>query len=251
MASRIPSFDEYYELVDNYLDSDDFTVTVNDETREQLITSLIVIIEDFYNSHQYITIDEVLNGSFEDDLEELKTTLKEEANILLNEYISSIQFDQNSKYDIPEGIVETDDRFGDVISSSIDAVTNQLKEDVSTKAHYYSIFMMPQTSTSITFNMNSNFKRFVDRFKDGIDFNFQAVKGTIERNYLSFVYGENALFYWVPSGRNTCAWCYMIADMGAMPLSAFPKDHPNGACQLIPANPNKYSDIYQAIRGEL
>ena len=43
----------------------------------------------------------------------------------------------------------------------------------------------------------------------------------------------------------------MIAGMGAMPLSAFPKDHPNGACRLIPANPNKYSDIYQAIRGEL
>ena len=251
MANRIPSFDEYYDLVDNYLDSNDFTITVNDEERERIITQLIVIIENFYNTHQYITINEVLNGSFDEDLKELKTTLKQEANNLLEEYITTIKLEQDTQYDIPQGIVEVDDRFGDVIDSSVDAVTNQLRDDVTTKAHYYSIFMMPQTSTSITFNMNSNFKRFVDRFKDGIDFNFQAVKGTVERKYLSFVYGENALFYWVPSGRNTCAWCYMIAGMGAMPLSAFPKDHPNGACQLIPANPNKYSDIYQAIRGEL
>lgn len=251
MASRIPSFDEYYELVDNYLDSDDFTVTVNDEERERIITQLIVSIEDFYNTYKYITIDEVLNGSFNKNIEELKTTLKKEANNLLKDYIDKIKLDQYTKYDIPQGIVDVNERFGDVIDSSVDAVINQLKDDVATKAHYYSIFMMPQTSTSLTFNMNSNFRRFVDRFKDGIDFNFQAVKGTIERKYLSFVYGENALFYWVPSGRNTCAWCYMIADMGAMPLSAFPKDHPNGACQLIPANPDKYSNIYQAIRGEL
>ena len=37
MANRIPSFDEYYDLVDNYLDSNDFTITVNDEERERLI----------------------------------------------------------------------------------------------------------------------------------------------------------------------------------------------------------------------
>jgi hypothetical protein len=72
--------------------------------------------------------------------------------------------------------------------------------------------------------------------------NAHHVEKVVERDYLTFVYGQEALFRWRCSGINTCAWCYEIEAMGAMPLSWFPVDHINGRCVLIPENPDKFSD---------
>lgn len=249
MASRIQSFDEYYDLVDNFLDSDDFTMSIDDEDRDVFLTTLIVLVEMFYESHKYTSMSEVLDGSFDTELEELRDTLKEKAEGLVEDYITSVKLDKDVEYELPSDVMEFDDRVCNVIYSSIDAIINQLRDDATTKAQYYSFFMMLPSTMPVTFNLNSNFRLLVKRFKDGIDFNLQAIRKDIERKYLSFVYGDESLFYWLPSGRNTCAWCYMIAEMGAMPLSAFPPDHPNGACRLVPVNPEDYSPEYLKVRG--
>ena len=99
------------------------------------------------------------------------------------------------------------------------------------------------------FALHSNFRRAVKRLTNVIDYNAQYTENRIARSYLEFVYGQEKLFYWRVSGVNTCPWCYDLEAMGAMPLSWFPVDHPNGNCWLEPVIPDDYSDEYLILRG--
>ena len=101
------------------------------------------------------------------------------------------------------------------------------------------------------FSLHADFRRAIRKLSNKISGNAEYVRSRVQRDFLEFVYGQEALFRWVVSGRNTCAWCYAIEAMGAMPLSWFPVDHPNGMCRLVPEKPDQYSDEYRVIKGWL
>ena len=132
-----------------------------------------------------------------------------------------------------------------MINSAVDSVTNSLYSDLKEKAQFY----QDMAITTGVFSLHSNFRRAVKELESKISNNAHHGSKLIEREYLSFVYGQEALFYWRVTGVNTCAWCYDNAAMGAMPLSYWSVDHINGRCWLEPEKPNEYSDEYKMIRG--
>lgn len=231
MNLLVQSFDEFYGLADNFLDASDFTGMANDYELDSLLSSILVLFMDFYNDHKYDNVDDVMGADFRNSIEKLRLDLITDLDFGVKDYLSHLRSLYDSEYNVEDSSKLVFDDYKPMLDSMVDAMIYQLYYDAYTKAEYYDAMMGDFVKD---FNLNSNFRRFVKRFKEGFNNNFQAIKGGVERKFLEFVYGEDHLFYWVPSGRNTCEWCYMLAGLGAMPLKFWPKDHPNGACKLVP-----------------
>ena len=165
--------------------------------------------------------------------------------ILFDKYLDTLRVEQNLKYSIPTGVVDSTVAFEKVLNSAVDDVTTILMADLTEKAQFY----QDMAITTGVFSLHSNFRRAVKQLSSKVANNAHHASKLIERSYQSFVYGQEALFYWRVSGINTCAWCYANEAMGAMPLSYWGVDHINGRCWLEPANPNEYSDEYKDLMG--
>lgn len=240
--SKAPSYYEYSGLVEEVLTENDFRVET-DEDRQFIMTSVMALLEEFSNTHNIYDVDYVNSQSFENDIERLKNDLKELLTVLFEDYKNTLMDEEENKWLLPEGIVVIDSDIDNVILPSVDSAINQLYDDSVVKAVYFISAGLEEE-----FNIVVNIKRAVSRFKNIVNFNADTVSQEVDRSYLNFVYGEDALFQWVCSGRNTCAWCYMLEGLGPKPLEFFPYDHPNGNCVLEPVNPTDYSDLYLLVK---
>ena len=64
-----------------------------------------------------------------------------------------------------------------------------------------------------------------------------------------FVYGEDALFYWVcKMDAKTCAWCRSQARSEPRPIDEWELDHPYGRCNLKPVK-EEFSSDYKLLVG--
>lgn len=242
---EIPSFEEYYGLIDNELDDEEFEAENKDEKIKEMIAIALSILQEFYLLHKYDTEYYIVSEEFEEDVSDLNTQLKEILFSLFASYTADIQNELDVEYLIPSGTVESNVDLETVINSGVDSVTSTLYSDLKNKADFYKDVAI----TTGMFSLHSNFRRAVKKLTNVIDNNAQYASHVIAREYLSFVYGQEKLFYWRVSGVNTCPWCYEMEAMGAMPLSWFPVDHPNGRCWLEPVIPDDYSDEYIILRG--
>ena len=242
MSILVQSFDEFYDLADNFLEASDFTGNATDENLDKLLAMILVLLQEFYTTHKYDDTTTVMNSSFRNDIERLRLDLINVLGSGVDEYVSYLQSVYALKYvdEDTSGVVFDD--YKPVLDSMVDAMIYQLYYDAYGKAVYYESMM---GKFAKDYNINSNVRRLVKRLVNGFNNNFQAIHGGVERKFLEFVYGEDHLFYWVPSGVNTCAWCYMLADLGPLPLKEFPKDHPNGNCRLVPIE--EYFDDFWSV----
>ena len=131
----------------------------------------------------------------------------------------------------------------EIIDAGVDSVTDTLYADLKDKATFYKEMAI----TTGMFSLHSNFRRAVRKLSNVVDYNSQYLAKRIDRSYNEFVYGQEALFYWICSGRNTCPWCYSIERESPLPLSMLPIDHPNGHCTIKPVLPDVYSDEYLEV----
>lgn len=244
-VSEIPSYEEFFGLLDNAIDDEDLEVKEDDENIKKMIAIALSLLEEFYLEYQYADEYEIASERFKDRIDEFNTELKELLVTLFTSYILEIQRIQDIEYVLPTGMVETTIDVIPVIESGVDSVTETLYVDLKNKADFYKELAI----TTGTFSLHSNFRRAIRKLQNVISNNAHHTQKVIEREYLSFVYGQEALFKWRCSGINTCAWCYEIEAMGEMPLSWFPVDHINGRCVLIPVKPDEYSDEYNRILG--
>ncbi len=243
---EVPSYEEFYGLTDNELTDDDFESDNEDEKKKKMIIIMLGLLQEFYLLHMYDTEYYIASEEFKEEITKLNSRLKENLLILFNEYIRDIQSDLSIKYNLPLGeTVASNVEIGNVLDSGVDAITNTLYADLKNKADFYTDVAV---ATGV-FTVHANFRRAVKRLVNVIDYNAQYVDNLINREYMAFVYGQEALFQWRVSGRNTCPWCYEMEAMGAMPLSYFPVDHPNGHCWLEPVNGDEYSQEYLDLIG--
>ena len=244
-VSEVPSYEEFFGLVDNEIDDDEFDSDNDDERIKKMIAIALSLLQEFYIAHMYDTEYIILSDEFEKEIGEFNTQMKDLLLSLFDTYIKDVQHDFDLEYALPTNTVKTDVDLENTIDSAVDTVTDTLYSDLKNKANFY-------TDVAITtgmFSLHANFRRAIRRLTNHIDYNAQYTQNRIGREYLTFVYGQEALFYWRVSGRNTCPWCYEMEAMGAMPLSWFPVDHPNGHCWLEPVLPDVYSDDYMEIKG--
>ena len=244
-VSDVPSYEEFYGLLDNDIDDEDFDSDEQDEKIRRMIAIALSLLQEFYLIHKYDNEYYISSDYFKEELDEFNTFLKENILVLFNKYFDEMSAEYDLKYQIPSGTIEQSIDIENVINSGVDSVTDTLYSDLKNKADFYQDVAI----TTGMFSLHSNFRRAIKKLTNVVKNNAQYASNVIERDYLSFVHGQEALFFWKVSGINTCAWCYEMEAMGAMPLSWFPVDHPNGRCWLEPANPTEYSDEYKEIRG--
>ena len=247
MAISITSYEEFYGIINNELQDKDFdSNNIKDEEIKKIVVLALSLLQDFYLHVQYYTEYDVLTEDFERKLSELNIELKESISRLFDDYVNSLHLEYDVEYKLPsDDIVKSSFDLNNVLDSGVDRVTNQLRDDITNKAHFYRDVAI----TAGMFSLHADFRRAVKQLSSVIDNNAQYTRNRVEREYLEFVYGQEALFQWVTAGRNTCAWCYEVEAMGAMPLSYFPVDHPNGHCSLKPVYPDDYSYEYQKVLG--
>lgn len=242
---EVPSYEEFYGLIDNELDDEEFDSDKDDEKIRKMITIALSLLQEFYLIHKYDNEYYIASDLFEEELKEFNQFLKENLMVLFTKYFEELSTELDLKYNLPSNEIKVDVDFEEVINSGVDSVTDTLYTDLKNKADFYKDVVI----VTGVFSLHSNFRRAVKKLKNVIDYNAQYGRNVVEREYLSFIYGQEALFHWNVTGVNTCPWCYEMEAMGAMPLSWFPVDHPNGGCWLTPANPDEYSDRYNEIIG--
>ena len=242
---EVPTYEEFFGILDNELDDEDFDYEDEDENKKKLIVVVLSLLEDFYSEVMYWSEYDILTEEFETKLAQFNTELKEILLILFDNYFEDVRAGLNIEYGIPSDIKISDLNIQSTIDSGVDRITNTLHDELTNKAHFYKDVVR----TTGVFSLHSNFRRAIKNLTNLADFNAQYVKKNTERDYIEFVYGQEALAKWCVTGINTCAWCYELEAMGAMPISWFPVDHPNGRCWLEPVNPDEYSEQYKRVRG--
>ena len=242
---NVPSYEEYFGLFDNFIEESEFEVSDDDERIQQMLLIMLGLLEEFYILHMYDEAYYYSSESFKEDINEFNQYLKDNLLVLFNNYVNDLINDYDAEWHIQSGIVEILLDIEEIVDSGIDSVTDTLYTDLKDKADYYTVLAY----ISGEFTVHGNFRRAIKKLVNQIRFKSDTIQKTIKRRYDEFVYGQDALFKWVCSGINTCAWCYEIEAMGAMPLSWFPIDHVNGRCVLVPVEPEVYSDEYNRILG--
>jgi len=240
-----PNYEEYYGLIDNEVDDEEFNPDNKDEKIKKMIAIALSLLQEFYLLHMYDTEFIIAAEEFEEEVNQLNIDLKDLLISLSATYVSEVQNELDIEYVLPTDTIQSDFDLEAVVESGVNAVTSQLYADLKNKADFYKDVAI----TTGMFSLHSNFRRAVKRLTNVIDYNAQYTRNRITRSYQEFVYGQEALFYWNVSGVNTCPWCYELEAMGAMPLSWWPVDHPNGNCWRTPVLPDVYSDEYIEIRG--
>ena len=241
---NVPSYDEFFGLEDNFLDDADFEAENDDEDIKKMLLIMLGLLEEFYIERMYETAYYYSSEQFQDDIIKFNGELKDNLYVLFSAYISGLTTDYNIKWNLPDSAVAVKIELEEMINSGIDSVTHTLYYDLKDKADFYT----SMATTAGTFSPHANFRRAIKRLTNQVDYKGNHIRKVIDRGYDEFVYGQDALFEWVCSGINTCAWCYEIEAMGAMPLSYFPVDHINGRCVLRPVNPDEYSKEYLNAR---
>ena len=240
---EIPSYEEYNGLDDNYIEDEEFEADNDDDKVKKILAIMLALMQEFYILHMYDTEYYFASEQFEIDIENFSAELKSNLQVLFDDYYSTLTDELDIKWKIPTNTVDVVIDLEELVDTGIETVTKTLYYDLKDKSSYYKV-----TQTSGKFVPHANFRRAIKRLNNQIDYKAQSIQKQIKRNYLEFVYGQEALFYWKCSGINTCAWCYEIEAMGAMPLSWFPVDHVNGRCELVPVLPDVYSDDYLEVR---
>jgi len=243
---NVPSHEEFFGLTDNFIDDDEFESDNSDDDVRKMIVVMLALLQEFYILHMYDSEYYFSSEQFNDDIRQFNSELKDNLLVLFTEYMNILTTNLDVKWNIPTGTVTIPLELKEIIDTGVDSVTNTLYYDLLDKAVYYTELSM----TTGAFSPHGNFRRAIKRLTNQVTFKGHSIRKIIERKYDEFVYGQEALGRWVCRGVNTCAWCYEIEAMGAMPLSWFPIDHINGNCRIVMENPNGYSEEYNMIRRE-
>lgn len=244
---NVPTHEEFFGLDENILEDEEFEQEeekADDDNIKKMLAIMLSLLQEFYIYHMYDSEYYYASEQFNEDIEQFNNELKDNLLVLFNEYVETLATDLDIEWQLPTGTIAVDVEMEELVNTGIDVVTNTLYYDLIDKATYYKEL----SKTTGTFLPHSNFRRALRRLSNQITYKADYIQKRVNRAYQEFVYGQEALFYWVCSGINTCAWCYEIEAMGAMPLSWFPIDHINGRCELRPVFPDQYSDEYIRAR---
>lgn len=242
---EVPTYEEFFGLNDNVIEDSEWDSDEEDEKKRELIILALSILESFYLEVEYYTAYDILVDDFEAKINQLNTELKESLYDLFSHYITELESEYNMQYNIPEDTVKSSIDINPVIDEAVNSVTSTLYSDLRDKATFYKELAI----TTGMFSLHSNFRRSIRKLTNAIKWDSHHVSNIIERDYMEFVYGQDAPARWITSGINTCAWCYEIEAMGIMPLSWFPVDHIKGMCKVVVVYPDQYSDVYRELQG--
>ena len=86
-VSEVPSYEEFYGLIDNELSDDDFQPNTSDDDLKEIILIALGLLQDFYLEVKYYTESDILSDRFKQQLSKFNIELKEQLLVLLSDYI--------------------------------------------------------------------------------------------------------------------------------------------------------------------
>ena len=242
MVQTNQTTDEYY-LTD--YTPPDFTANSSYGSDEQFaILMCLALLEYYYENYNNQSPDEVLK-TITEDMDSLKESLSSEGMKYVEDAVDTVFNKELEDYQIPENTISPEYNYL-VIVAGIDALVNQLRDDLKAKAIYYA-----NNLSNSPFNVKPNFERAIKRINDVVGTGLINAKELSHRNVSKFVYGSDALFYWVcKNDAKTCSWCRSQARSDPRPIDEWELDHPYGRCTLKPVN-EEFSDDYKLLVGIL
>lgn len=242
MVQTNQTTDEYY-LTD--YTPPDFTANSSYDSDEQFaILMCLALLEYYYENYNNQSPDEILK-TITEDMDSLKESLSSEGMKYVEDAVNTVFNKELEDYQIPENTISPEYNYL-VIVAGIDALVNQLRDDLKAKAIYYA-----NNLSNSPFNVKPNFERAIKRINDVVGTGLINAKELSHRNVSKFVYGSDALFYWVcKNDAKTCSWCRSQARSDPRPIDEWELDHPYGRCTLKPVN-EEFSDDYKLLVGIL
>ena len=123
-VNEIPSYEEFFGLIDNYLDDEDLEVKEDDDKIKKMIAIALAMLEEFYLEFQFSDEYEIASENFKFEMDSFNSNLKELLVTLFTSYILEVQKTQDIEYVLPTGVVETKIDIVPVIESGVDSVTD-------------------------------------------------------------------------------------------------------------------------------
>jgi hypothetical protein len=161
-VSEFPSPEEFFGLVDNYLDDEDLDPKEDDEEIKRIIAVVLAKLEEFYLEFQFSDEYEIASENFKYEMDSFNDDLKELLVTLFSSYVLEVQRIQDIEYVLPTGIVETTIDIVPVLESGVDSVTATLYADLKNKADFYKEL----ATTTGKFSVHSNFRRAVKKLRN-------------------------------------------------------------------------------------
>ena len=242
MTQLTQSTDEYY--LQDYTPPD-FTANQSYDTDEQFVILMcLALLEAYYELYNNQSPSEILK-TITDDMDSFKEELSSEGIRYIQEAVDKVFEEELEEYNIPSSTI-TPDYNNLVISAGINALVNQLRDDLKAKAIYYA-----NNLANTPFDVKPNFERAIKRINDVIGTGLIHAKEKSHREVSKFVYGEDALYRWVcVMDAKTCAWCRSQARSEPRKIDEWELDHPFGRCSLVPVT-EEFSDDYKLLVGIL
>lgn len=242
MVQTNQSTDEYY--LTDYTPPDFSANSSYDSDEQFVILMCLAILEAYYEQYNNQSPTDLLK-TITEDMDTFKESLSSEGMKYIEDAVNEKFNEELNEYQIPENTILPDYN-SLVILAGIDALVNQLRDDLRAKAIYYA-----NNLSNSPFSVKPNFERAIKRINDVIGTGLINAKEKSHRNVSKFVYGENALFYWVcMMDAKTCAWCRSQAKSDPRPIDEWELDHPYGRCTLKPVS-EEFSDDYKLLVGIL
>lgn len=243
------SIEEFFESDKEVETSDFYEYTPDTESPDELefALAILILLAVLYNQYKnkspdYVDknfnkdVDKKLGqiekkfDSYSNKLEKNWKTSTLEGFKITGKLINKVKLDYNIKSTMK------------MTKTSLNAIFNQLKNDVNTKVQVWK----DANKATNDFSINANFRRAIKRTKEATQYYNKMVTQKITRSALKFVYGKDMLFYWSPAHINTCEWCISQESMPPRRLEDWEFDHIHGNCILEPGGEG-YSEDYTTL----
>ena len=244
MVKQFQTIEEYYDGEDDDLFF--YPPSTKDDDEQLVLLACLLILERYFNQLQSMTPEAILD-EIDEKMESLRSELYETAITKVDSTVWESFMDELIQWNIPIfGKVTQDTSMYESIRVSINSLTNQLRDEIVTKATFFKDNMSKDD-----FTIAPNFKRAIKKVNDAVGNNLQYSKEKSHRKILKFVYGDDKLYRWYSAHLpNTCEWCLMQEKKKPRKIDEWELDHPNGHCVLDPVD-RTYSDEYYLILSEM
>lgn len=220
------------------------------DDNDEILLALLYLLEEFYEKY-YTKSPNYILSHIDKDIDKLSKNMKSKLSARSNEYIEDLEYNHLLSFNITQDMqskIKLDYDVNitlEVAESTIDAILEQLKQDIKTK----SLVWQDQSNNVDEFNIKANYNRATKRLKDAIEYYTNTSRQKVTRAVMKYVYDDGMLYYWVCLGSNPCPWCIDNSKSPPRKIDEWELDHIHGKCALIPAD-EKYSAEYMKLIGE-
>ena len=152
---NVPSHEEYFGLIENYIDDDEFEPQNKDKTIERMVIIILSLLQEFYILHMYDEEYYFASEQFKEDIDKFNSELKDNLIVLFASYLEELKTDYDVEWKIPSDEIKLDLDLEEVIESSVNSVTDTLYSDLKDKADFYKLVAI----TTGMFSPHANFRR--------------------------------------------------------------------------------------------